>query len=124
MAAPDGPDTRRMGNTLLFKAVDRGEPVAFIPPANAYHFTEGRLRFRKHADLVTPDETLTEKAKTVLDALDETTKRLSFDSYCVDYGYWWIELPGKTADIQPFRPDHAFLQRHRAAAPRRAAGAC
>lgn len=97
--APDAPDSRRMGNTLLFKAVDRGEPVAFIPPADAYHFTEEQLRFRKHADLVTPDETLTEKAKTVLDALDETTKRLSFDSYCVDYGYWWIELPGKTADI-------------------------
>ena len=38
--APHEPDRFRMGNTLLFKAVNAGHPVTFIPPKSAYHFTE------------------------------------------------------------------------------------
>lgn len=98
--APDKPNNERMGNTLLFKAVDRGEPVEFIPPKDAYHFTEEQLRYRKHADLRAPDGSiLEEKADTVMDNLDEATKALVVDNYCLDYGYWWIELTGEKADI-------------------------
>ena len=98
--APDKPNNDRMGNTLLFKAVDRGQPVEFIPPKDAYHFTEEQLRYRKHADLRAPDGSiLEEKADTVMDSLDEATKCLVVDNYCLDYGYWWIELTGEKADI-------------------------
>ena len=98
--APDEPNNDRMGNTLLFKAVDRGQPVEFIPPKDAYHFTEEQLRYRKHADLRAPDGSiLEEKADTVMDSLDEATKCLVVDNYCLDYGYWWIELTGEKADI-------------------------
>ena len=98
--APDIPNQNRMGNTLLFKAVDRGEPVQFTPPDNAYHFTEDQLRFRKHADLLTPDgQKLQSQADVLMDNMDEATKSLVIDNYCVDYGYWWIELTGEKEDI-------------------------
>ena len=98
--APEKANNNRMGNTLLFKAVDRGVPVKFTPPADIYHFTEEQLRFRKHADLRNDDGTLLEqKADDIMDNLDEATKNLVTDSYCVDYGYWWIELTGEKADI-------------------------
>ena len=41
--APEQPDQHRMGNTLLFKAVDRGHPVEFVPPKGSYTFTEEQL---------------------------------------------------------------------------------
>ena len=98
--APEQPNLERMGNTLLFKAVDRGEPVEFVPPRDAYKFTEHQLRYRKHADLRSPDGQADEQeADEVLNNLDEATKSLVTDSYCVDYGYWWIELTGEKADI-------------------------
>ena len=34
-----------------------------------------------------------------MDNLDEATKNLVVDNYCLDYGYWWIELTGEKADI-------------------------
>jgi len=98
--APEKPDNERMGNTLLFKAVNRGKPVEFVAPKGSYKFTEKQLRYRKHADLI--DETgkkLEEEADEVLDNMDDATKSLVTDSYCVDYGYWWIELTGEKADI-------------------------
>lgn len=98
--APAEPNNERMGNTLLFKAVNRGKPVTFIPPKDAYTFTEDQLRYRKHADLIGEDgEKLAEKADPLLDNMDEATRSLVTDSYCVDYGYWWIELTGDKADI-------------------------
>ena len=98
--APEKANGDRMGNTLLFKAVDRGVPVKFIPPADAYHFTEEQLRFRKHADLLADDGSLLEqKADAIMDNLDEATKNLVTDNYCLDYGYWWIELTGEKEDI-------------------------
>jgi hypothetical protein len=90
-----------MGNTLLFKAIDRGEPVTFIPPKNTYHFSEEQLRYRKHADAKpSPDILQAEKlADTLIDSVDEEAREMIFDAYCVDYGYWWIELTGEQEDI-------------------------
>ena len=95
--APEHPNDDRMGNTLLFKAIDRGAPVRFVKPANAYTFTEEQLRYRKHADLVVPEAQ--KAAETLLDQVDENTRQMVADKYCLDYGYWWIELPGSAADI-------------------------
>ena len=94
--APEAANNNRMGNTLLFKAVDRGEPVAFIPPKGAWHFTEEQLIYRKHADRQDQTEKI---AAPLLDLADASTKRLVTDTYVVDYGYWWIELTGDTPDI-------------------------
>ncbi len=95
--APAEPDNERMGNTLLYKAVNRGRPVEYIPPKNAYKFTEEMLKFRKHADLIGEDGQ--KIADTVFDDVDPATVSLVADSYCFDYGYWWIELCGEKADI-------------------------
>ncbi len=99
--APALPNAERMGNTLLFKAVDRGEPVPFIKPAGAYTFTEEQLKYRKHADVLRPDGTPQEEAycETLYTAIDKTGRELALDAYCLDYGYWWIELPGHADDI-------------------------
>ena len=98
--APDEPDNERMGNTLLFKAVNRGKPVKFVAPKGSYKFTEKQLRYRKHADLIDDaGKKLAEEADELLDNMDDATKSLVTDSYCVDYGYWWIELTGEKADI-------------------------
>lgn len=95
--APAQPNQHRMGNTLLFKAVNRGKPVRFIAPPSAHRYTEEQLKYRKHADQLDP--ALAAVAVPLLDAADESTKRLALDSYVVDYGYWWIELTGDSPDI-------------------------
>ena len=46
--APDVADHYTMGNSLMFKAVDKGHPVPFICPPWAYHYTEEDLRRRGH----------------------------------------------------------------------------
>lgn len=99
--APEKADKQRMGNTLLFKAVDRGEPVTFVPPKGAYSFTEEQLRYRKHADAKPLFGVLQaeKQADTLLETVDEETKEMVFDAYCLDYGYWWIEVTGEGADI-------------------------
>lgn len=89
---PDAPDKHtpdRMGNTLLLKAVDRGHPVHFTPPSFARHFTEEELRFRPHSTGFTA---------SVGDSSDYT-RITTFSTTSVDYGYWWIELCGKTDDF-------------------------
>lgn len=80
----------RMGNTLLFKAEDRGENTPFTPPVQITHFTEEQLRYRKHCAAV-PKE-LAEKLSP------EEMVRL-YDGFCPDYGYWWIEIPGQKENI-------------------------
>lgn len=99
--APEAANNCRMGNTLLFKAVDRGEPVSFVPPKGAYTFSEEQLRYRKHADVKPNSQALQaeKQASTLLDKVDEKTRDMVFDAYCLDYGYWWIELTGERADI-------------------------
>ncbi|MDL2318115.1 FAD-dependent oxidoreductase [Eubacteriales bacterium OttesenSCG-928-A19] len=98
--APEKANNDHMGNTLLFKAIDRGVPVRFEKPDWAYTFTEEQLVYRKHADgkpLYGIDEA--QGTLPLYDAMQEDAKSLSFDAYCVDYGYWWIELPAKGGDI-------------------------
>ena len=79
-----------MGNTLLFKAIDRGHPVEFIPPVEVMHFTEDQLRLRKHTNQV---------PASILEKATESERRMLYDGYCQDYGYWWIEIPGTSDDI-------------------------
>ena len=91
--APEEPNTDTMGNSLLFTAVDRGEPVRFEKPAWAYTFTEEQLRFRPHETGVTAHRdggeiVAEEKGKNQLPGFS-----------CVDSGYWWIELGGQYDDI-------------------------
>lgn len=88
--APEQPNQDRMGNTLLFKAANVGHPVKFIPPVDAMHFTEEQLRYRKHSADV---------PKEVLAKASENEIWMLFDGYCQDYGYWWIEIGGESADI-------------------------
>ena len=88
--APEHADNKRMGNTLLFKAADRGHPVAFVPPVEIMHFTEEQLRFRKHSPEISP-----EIAKNVT----PEEMRMMFSGYAQDYGYWWIEICGEKEDI-------------------------
>lgn len=88
--APERANLDRMGNTLLFKAADRGHPVPFIPPVDVMHFTEEQLKYRKHS---------LEIPKEILESTTEEERRMLFDGYAQDYGYWWIEIPGEKENI-------------------------
>ena len=89
--APGQPNKERMGNTLLFKAVDRGHPVAFKKPDFARPFTEEELKYRTHSAV---------HGAQIKGEVDKAYVRMtSFSTSSVDYGYWWIELPGETDDI-------------------------
>ena len=91
--APEQPNHYMMGDTLLFSAVDRGEPVRFIKPEWAYTFTEEQLRFRHHDNSITSHK---DGGETV--AMEENANRLPHFSN-IDSGYWWIELGGDSANI-------------------------
>ena len=88
--APETADNKRMGNTLLFKAIDRGHPVKFVPPVEIMHFTEEQLRFRKHSPQISP--------KIIKNVTPEEL-RVMFGGYAQDYGYWWIEICGEKENI-------------------------
>jgi hypothetical protein len=49
--APDESDAYTMGSTLLFQAVDVGQPVAFVKPAWADTYTEEDLKLRDHQEV-------------------------------------------------------------------------
>lgn len=89
--APDEANNERMGNTLLFKAVDRGHSVNFKRPDFARVFTEEELKYRTHSAFHTP------KTNGNVDKayLTMTTGSTS----AIDYGYWWIEISGEGEDI-------------------------
>ena len=89
-SAPAQADNKRMGNTLLFKAVDRGHPVPFVPPVEIMRFTEDQLKFRKHAPTIDP---------ALLKDLTPDEQRVMFSGYAQDYGYWWIEICGEKENI-------------------------
>ena len=76
--APEDGDQLTLGSSLLFKAVDAGHPVPFIPPDWAYPFeSEDDLPFRDH-------------------------------SYFPRAGFWWIEHGGTMdtiADNEHIRDD-------------------
>ncbi len=88
--APEDSNNDRMGNTLLFKASNVGHPVKFIPPVEVMHFTEEQLKYRKHTSFM---------PKEVLENASESVIRTTYDGYCQDYGYWWIEIQGNDGDI-------------------------
>ena len=89
--APDEPNNNRMGNTLLFKAVDRGHSINFKRPVLERVFTEEELKYRTHSTVHGA------KAK---DGVDKAYLRItSFSTSSVDYGYWWLELTGEKEDI-------------------------
>lgn len=89
--APEEPNNDRMGNTLLFKAVDRGHSVNFKRPAFAKTFTEEDLKYRSHSSVHTTN---------TKDNVDKSYMLLtSFTTSSVDFGYWWIELTGEKEDI-------------------------
>ena len=87
--APAEPTADRMGNTLLLKAVDRGHPVHFSPPAFARHFTEEELKYRPHSSGFT----------VAVGDTSDYTRMTAFSTSSIDYGYWWIELCGHTEDF-------------------------
>ena len=88
--APETGNNKRMGNTLLFKAVDKGHPVKFIPPVEIMHFTEEQLKFRKHAPDISPE---------IMKNITPEELRVMFGGYAQDYGYWWIEICGEKENI-------------------------
>lgn len=88
--APETADNKRMGNTLLFKAIDRGHPVKFVPPVEIMHFTEEQLRFRKHSPQISPE---------IIKNVTPEELRVMFGGYAQDYGYWWIEICGEKENI-------------------------
>lgn len=93
---PDAPETAtqdRMGNTLLFKAVDRGHPVEFKTPAWARYFSEDDLKYRTHGNY-TSGKKSSNDPKRKNSGLDDS----NFACFGLDYGYWWIELPGSDED--------------------------
>ena len=92
--APDQPNNERMGNTILMKAVDTGQPVKYEPPAFAKKLTEHQLRYRVHSKTMKVDASMAPDPEEWL--------RLSACSCAaVDYGYWWLELMGDGDDIIP-----------------------
>lgn len=91
--APEQANQNKMGNTIMFSAVDRGEPVRFIKPAWANTYTEEDLKNRPHVDRVCAQVDGGGMAE-----LDESKNRLPEFSN-VDAGYWWIELGGDSQDI-------------------------
>lgn len=87
--APEKANNYRMGNTLLFKAVNTGKPVKFTPPVDVMKFTEEQLKLRRH----------TAVQKEIMEKASENEMKMLFDGYTQDYGYWWIELCGEEDDI-------------------------
>ena len=88
--APNVPNNDRMGNTLMFKAVDRGTSVHFKRPSFAFEFSEEQLKYRTHGKI-------NEQIRKELS--EEEIKITSVGASAIDTGYWWVELSGKTDDI-------------------------
>ncbi|MBQ8082096.1 MAG: FAD-dependent oxidoreductase [Clostridia bacterium] len=91
--APEVANDDTMGNSLMFIAVDRGEPVPFEKPEWAYTFTEEQLRYRPHTTGITAHR----DGGEIVQAEEGKNQLPGFS--CVDAGYWWIELGGQYDDI-------------------------
>lgn len=91
--APENATEDRMGSTLLFKAVDRGHPVEFRTPGWARKFTEDDLKLRRHGNSIPAGKSGGNMGQNRA-GLDDST----FARFGLDYGYWWIELPGEGED--------------------------
>ena len=91
--APEKANHYMMGNSIMFCAADRGEPVKFIKPVWANTYTEYDLRNRPHVDRV-----CAQADGGGLVTVDASKNQLPEFSN-VDAGYWWIELGGDSQDI-------------------------
>ena len=91
--APEEANNNKMGNTILFTAIDRGEPVTFIKPVWANTYSEEDLKYRPHVDRV-----CAQADGGGLVSVDAAKNQLPEFSN-VDAGYWWIELGGDAEDI-------------------------
>ena len=89
--APEKANGYRMGNSVLFRAVDRGHPVKFVPPAFAKKYSEKDLRYRAHSPILP-------KGLAELDS-EDYLRMAAFGSSTIRYGYWWIELSGASDNI-------------------------
>lgn len=92
--APETANTDTMGDSLMFKAVNRGKPVPFIKPDWAYRYSEYDLRNRTHVNCTIAlgeGGEHTEFVEGKMNALPEFST--------IDSGYWWIELGGQYDDI-------------------------
>ncbi len=92
--APKEANNERMGNTILLRGRNTGHPVAYYPPSFAKRLTEEQLKKRIHCEVM----------KKTIDCSDspdpEEYRRTSMTSTTsCDYGYWWMELMGKSDDI-------------------------
>ena len=90
--APKEANNERMGNSTLFKALEKDHPVPFAPPAFAKPLTEEQLKYRLHSKYHTVD------ASSATDP-EAFTRASTGSNTSVDYGYWWIELMGKGDDF-------------------------
>ncbi len=95
--APQEPDRHCMGNSVLFKAVNRGYPVPFVKPEWARTFTEEQLRFRVHA--AHGAEKLDPRAMEILRTERPEEYHRIAETSCLDYGYWWMEVGGERENI-------------------------
>lgn len=91
--APEEANNDKMGNTIMFAATDRGEPVPFIKPVWANTYTEEDLKYRPHVDRI-----CAQADGGGLVTVDSSKNQLPEFSN-VDAGYWWIELGGDSEDI-------------------------
>ena len=91
--APDMANDDTQGNTIMFSAIDRGEPVKFIKPKWAYTFTEDNLKYRGHGNSVGSHADGGELVE-----FEEGSGRLPA-FFNVDSGYWWIDVGGDWDDI-------------------------
>jgi hypothetical protein len=92
-SAPMEANHYTMGSSIMFQAVDRGQPVKFEKPYWAYSFSEEDLKFRQHGNGVA----------SIADggALGEFCEGKQHnlpDFSCSNAGYWWIELGGDYED--------------------------
>jgi hypothetical protein len=88
--APDEPNSDAMGCTLMFQAINRGEPVKFEKPHWAYSFSEDDLKYRPHYNETSAMGEMgapTEFKPGEMKALPHFST--------MDAGYWWIELGGQ-----------------------------
>ena len=91
--APEQANTDTMGNTMMFVATDRGQPVPFRKPEWANSYTEEDLKYRPHVNGITAHADGGE-----IVAPDKNKNQLPGFAG-VDSGYWWIELGGDADDI-------------------------
>lgn len=92
--APEEANRCTMGNTLMFQAADRGEPVRFVKPSWARSYSEEDLKFRHHSNA-----TISLGEEGVHAEFKEGAMRNLPEFSAVDAGYWWIELGGDSGDI-------------------------